>query len=69
MEGELPGPKPTQRNRDFRDDFSGGTLRGENEKDAFRLHYNYLRNPDETNYRLDTEKKQLILVSLNCLKW
>ena len=61
MEGELPGPKPTQRNRDFRDDFSGGTLRGENEKDAFRLHYNYLRNPDETNYRLDTEKKQLIL--------
>ncbi len=61
MEGELPGPKPTQRNRDFRDDFSGGTLRGENEKDAFRRHYNYLRNPDETNYRLDTEKKQLIL--------
>lgn len=52
MEGPLPGETPEDVNRDFGDDFSGENL---------SLHYNFLRNPHEADYRIKPEEKQLIL--------
>lgn len=61
MEGELPGSEPTEVYRDFRDNFSFGALKKETMEDSFRLHYNYLRNPEMDHYRIDGKNRRLLL--------